>query len=309
MNATSWSIGLLLLGAFVFQSSASESTWRNAPTEDGDWSACLRECKSEDMTPSSHALCSAQVILAAELMEEGNWEGAQRESQRALLQAPNNPVARLIGLVASVRLAHDLPATLQGLEDLANHASSSSVRTMAAYEAGRILIASGDWSRAYEWLKQVFLNTSTSTLFLKSGCTLSLLVQKRPELGPSNLSLKMQLFSCETLWDARLRQKCALSPPPQRMEIFAMPGKAIVAFYKSYISPAIGARCSIEPSCSRYFLEASHTHGLMAFPILADRLVREPSVVAAARQTVFIEKRRRIADPLNAHDFWMTSKQ
>lgn len=310
MNATSWSIGLLLLGSLVLQSAASESLWRNAPTEECDWSACLQECGREELTHSSQALCSAQVILAAELMAEGNWDGAQCESQRALLHDPTNPMARLIGLVASMRLGHDeRPETLQGLEDLANLASSASVRTMAAYESGRILIASGDWNRAYEWLKQVFLNASAPTLFLKSGCTLSLLIQKHPELEAGNISLKMQLFTCEGLWNARLRQKCALSRPPQSMEIFAMPGKAIVAFYKSCVSPAIGTRCSLEPSCSRYFLEASHKHGLLAFPILADRLVREPSTVAAGHRTVLIEKRRRIADPLNAHDFWMTSKQ
>lgn len=97
--------------------------------------------------------------------------------------------------------------------------------------------------------------------------------------------------------------------PPRRGGLFALPGEAIVAFYRSYVSPAIGARCSLTPSCSQLFLEASRKHGLLAFPIIADRLVREPGVVAEARHKVIVGREIRIADPLEDHDGWLSDSK
>jgi len=79
----------------------------------------------------------------------------------------------------------------------------------------------------------------------------------------------------------------------------------IVVIYRAAIRPAIGARCSLTPSCSEYFLQAGQAHSLLAFPIVADRLVREPGVTQAAEHPVSIGENVRYADPLNQHDFWM----
>ena len=77
----------------------------------------------------------------------------------------------------------------------------------------------------------------------------------------------------------------------------------IVAFYRAQIGPAIGSRCSLQPSCSAYFLEAGRTHGsLWALPLTADRLIREPGVVAAARHPVSAGERVRYEDALSDHD-------
>jgi len=79
----------------------------------------------------------------------------------------------------------------------------------------------------------------------------------------------------------------------------------IVRMYRRWVGPAIGARCSLTPSCSEYFLQAGRRHGWLAFPMMADRLVREPSVVAAAEVRIA----GRIADPLEDHDGWMVPRR
>lgn len=246
------------------------------------------------------------VALASELLDEKNWLAARCESQRVLLREPTNEVACLVGLAAEARLGRDLPGVLRQMQGLADHAAAPQVRAMAAYEAGRLLIVSGESIRAYEWIKQAYLHAPDRALFMKSGCTLTMLFQKHPELGRGNAMLRREVMAGEPLWDARLREECSLSRPGQRVGLFSLPGRAIVAFYRSCVSPAIGARCSLTPSCSQYFLEASRKHGLLAFPIVADRLVREPGVVAAARRPVFVGGKRRIADPLEDHDAWLS---
>jgi hypothetical protein len=77
--------------------------------------------------------------------------------------------------------------------------------------------------------------------------------------------------------------------------------EGIVGVYRRWIGSAIGARCSLVPSCSEYFRQAGRRHGWLAFPMIADRLVREPGVVAAAEVRVG----GRVADPLEDHDAWL----
>lgn len=298
---------MLLLVVFA-RHAVADPTPGTVCSANRDWAACLPESWTEEVAHSGDGSCQVELLLAADLMEEGSWEAASDESQRVLLHDPDNPVARLMGYVANARLGRHLASTVDGLEDLVAHAGSRTVRALAAYEAARLRITAGDWARAYEWLKLVFLDSPTPALFLRSGCTLDLLGREHPELEAGNMNLRVQLLTCEQLWDAPLRRQCALSRPVVRKGLFSLPGRAIVSFYRSCISPALGARCSLEPSCSQLFLEASRKHGLMGFPILADRLIREPSVVAAAHHTVQVGSRRLIADPLSDHDFWMSSK-
>ena len=37
--------------------------------------------------------------------------------------------------------------------------------------------------------------------------------------------------------------------------------KAALAFYRRYVSPALGSRCRFYPSCSRYAVKAINLHG------------------------------------------------
>lgn len=249
----------------------------------------------------------ARLELASELMQENNWTAARREAQRVLCEDPAHPTARVIELAARARLGINQPAVLRELEELAARTDSSCVRGMAVCEAARLQTASGHPDRAYEGLKSVFQNAPDRALYLKSGCLLGSLLKWHPDLASDDALLRAQVLGCESLWDQRLRDECAVPAASRRLRVFSLPGEAVVAFYRACVSPAIGARCSLEPSCSRYFLEASRRHGLLAFPIVADRLVREPGVVSKAARKVVVGNVRKIADPLDDHDFWLSN--
>jgi len=92
-------------------------------------------------------------------------------------------------------------------------------------------------------------------------------------------------------------------------ESVAYPAQAFISLYRTQISPAIGARCSLEPSCSEYFVQAVKKHGLLGVPLIADRFVREPDVLKAKAKTVVMtDGRVRFADPVSDHDFWMYAR-
>ena len=106
------------------------------------------------------------------------------------------------------------------------------------------------------------------------------------------------------LWTADIREECR-APEVKRNGAWSAPGRWIVAVYRNQVRPAIGSRCSLEPSCSEYFRQASQQHGLLGVPMIGDRMVREPSVVAAERERVLVRAEWRIADPVSDHDGWM----
>lgn len=177
---------------------------------------------------------------------------------------------------------------------------------MAAYELGRVAWAQNDPGAAFDLLRQAFLEARSQDLFLRAGCSLRALLDDFPNIGKTDPSIFQSLETCRPLWTRELRDECASPLGPKRRDpLFAKPGRWAVSFYRSQIAPAIGARCSLEPSCSIYFLTASRKHGLLGFPMLADRLVREPSVVAEGRQPVPGAGSPRFADPVSDHDFWL----
>ena len=82
--------------------------------------------------------------------------------------------------------------------------------------------------------------------------------------------------------------------------------RLLVGFYRRQVGPAIGSRCELHPSCSAYLLEACRAHGILGFALLGDRLFREPAVSGARERMITLpDGRRKVADPLSDHDFWM----
>lgn len=83
--------------------------------------------------------------------------------------------------------------------------------------------------------------------------------------------------------------------------------RAVVSFYRFAVSPGIGSRCALEPSCSQYFLIASRKHGLLGLPMIADRFVREPVVSAPDRPVILNQSGQpRHPDPVEDHDGWFS---
>lgn len=241
--------------------------------------------------------------LAAELMAEGDWVGARREALRVVIAHPDHERALLLAAVSGLRgrsnyagRTHDR----QRLVHLASEAVDPGVRSQAAYEAGRACWQAGDLAQAWTLYARAFQSAPDRDLFLRSGCALFLLRQAQEELGRDQPALLNQLATCRNLWRWELRDEVR-PVPAETFRVSAKPAEWIVSFYRKQIGPAIGHRCSLHPSCSAYFLQASREHGLLGVPLIADRLVREPGVVSAGEQPILTNGVLRFADPLSDH--------
>jgi len=87
--------------------------------------------------------------------------------------------------------------------------------------------------------------------------------------------------------------------------VLTYPARLLIRFYRVQISPAIGQRCSLHPSCSEYARQALLKHGPLGLAMYADRAVREPRVVAERKNPVTRNGRRLYRDPLEEHDYWL----
>ena len=77
-----------------------------------------------------------------------------------------------------------------------------------------------------------------------------------------------------------------------------------VRFYRHYISPVIGDRCPMYPSCSAYSIEAIKKHGFFIGIIMtADRLIHESDEMNLA-PLIQIGDELRAWDPVENNDFW-----
>ena len=156
------------------------------------------------------------------------------------------------------------------------------------------------------------LTTTNAEEFIESGSALAWIGMHNRDLLKSHPSLADQLAAGRSLWTPqRLR---AIAPDAGQGSLMSRlslwPARIIVGIYRSAIRPAIGSRCTLQPSCSAYFMDASRRHGLTGIPMLADRLVREPGVNSRAEHPLTLPSGEiRYADPLEDHDFWMDTKE
>ncbi|MBQ9726735.1 MAG: membrane protein insertion efficiency factor YidD [Kiritimatiellae bacterium] len=97
----------------------------------------------------------------------------------------------------------------------------------------------------------------------------------------------------------------AAPPPDPATGSGSLFARGVVGFYRFAVGPALGQRCALEPSCSRYFVLASRKHGWLGVPMTADRFVREPVVSAPDRPWVRNSAGAwRHPDPVEDHDWW-----
>lgn len=249
--------------------------------------------------------------LGRELLAEGQWAAARAEGLRAQTEATESAdaaSARLLASVAALRMGQnnaEVKAELGAVWQ--DEGAPLATRCAAAYELGGA-VAERDRAGAFLPWKFAFLNATNSPLFWRSGCSLYFLLQDDAALRRAEPSLWRALLSCRDAWPLPIWRECR----PRRQSgpgLASRPGQWIVSFYRKQIGPAIGARCDLEPSCSEYFRQASRTHGLLGIPIMADRFIREPTVVAAKEKPVVMpDGRIRYADPLSDHDAWMKGR-
>lgn len=259
------------------------------------------------------AAAAAPLDLAADLFGEGQWAVARAESLRVLAgeaSGPERDRARLLAAVSALRMRSGRAEAKAELAALwPTESVDLETRCMAAYEFGRADWADGHPANALAALKFAYLQTRVPPLFWRSGCSLYFLLKGDKTLRRQEAGTWRSLQSCRDAWPLEVWRECR-PRPKSGGSLTARPGQWIVKFYRAQISPAIGSRCDLHPSCSEYFKQASQTHGLLGVPLMADRFIREPSVVSAKEQPVVLpDGHVRYADPVSAHDFWMKGKK
>jgi putative component of membrane protein insertase Oxa1/YidC/SpoIIIJ protein YidD len=252
---------------------------------------------------------AAGVELATELFNERNWTAAMREAELVLARTPSNEEAAFILAVSRINTGDVTGGDTASLRVLAAGASDPELRCRAAYECARTEWRAGKRPAAFALFRQAFLETGDMALCLHAACSLFLMMEEDSSLVPEKGNLRMQINTTRWIWYGRLFGDCRVSPPVRaKGGAFGAPARLLTWIYRRGIAPALGQRCSLTPSCSQYFLDASEQHGLLGFPIVADRFFREPGVVKDAKKPVLKGRTLRYADPLNDHDSWMPGR-
>jgi len=89
-----------------------------------------------------------------------------------------------------------------------------------------------------------------------------------------------------------------------KTSMWARPALWSVRFYQHQISPAIGQRCSMHPSCSAFCVEAVQRYGVVGVAMTGDRLVRETDHVRYRLRPVLVNGQEKYADPVSDHSKW-----
>ncbi len=247
----------------------------------------------------------AQIELARDLFDDRLWDACRRECRRIAAADPAQEQSRLLAAICELRLNPQAGAdAIATLEELRLNATAATVRVTAAFEAGCALWAAHNAPAAYTNLKYAFENATNTDIFRRSAACLFWLLREDWRVANHDSSWRLQLDTVVNALDPATLA-AGRRPRPPGANWLARPGEWIVRFYRWAIRPGIGDRCSLEPSCSEYFLQASRAHGLGGLPMIADRLVREPSVVSAAEQPIRTDTETVYADPVADHDFWL----
>ena len=123
------------------------------------------------------------------------------------------------------------------------------------------------------------------------------------------LKMKTLLFLVAVCWFLVLPVYApAHDPDPsedgsnQESSLFLFP----ISFYQKIISPAVGNRCQMSPSCSAYSKEAFQTHGFfLGWIMTCDRLMRCGRDETHLAPGVWTPEGRLNLDPLSGNDSWM----
>jgi putative component of membrane protein insertase Oxa1/YidC/SpoIIIJ protein YidD len=250
--------------------------------------------------------CSAySQELAYQLADEKKWNACLRECQRIKIEHGEMAPSRihLLDIFCRIQMnKEDKNKLLEQLSLLKTRTDNPETAASASFEMGRLLWSQHRDLEALDSFAFSFQTTTNSMLFLQAACSSFLVMEKNHSLRSSRPDLVQQINTSRALWFGELFGACRLQIEHQ--PLFS-PANWIVHFYRSQISPAIGQRCTLEPSCSEYFHQAAIRHGPLSVPLIADRFIREPTVNNEKKDPVFVRGMLRYRDPLDAHDFWI----
>lgn len=248
--------------------------------------------------------------LAAELFNDGLYTESRAEAMRVMLE---NAAKTNSNEYADARLIRALSEYLSDkngeIADICNDESAPmSARVTAAYIIGTLVVADCKDSAQIKMdaLAFVFSNTDDTDLFWNSGCLLYFMMKKDSEARRNSPLIWKQLQTVSSSWPVEVVLACKASLADNAEKKAPLPIRALIAFYRKQISPAIGKRCLLEPSCSEFYLQACRKHGWLGMGIGGDRFFREPSITGDERlEIVMPDNTIRYSDPVSAHDFWL----
>ena len=182
--------------------------------------------------------------------------------------------------------------------------SAAATNALAGTAAERAL-----FNGSREGVVEAFRTACDPRVFRVAGAALDFLFRDDKDFRKANPSLAMQVEMCRDAWtekDLADARRCvnAISQEDGRRGPGAWLAAGVVGFYRLLVGPAIGDRCVLEPSCSRYYLEASRKHAILGVPMVADRFVREPVESNSRRRIRMPDGSWRHPDPVSDHDAW-----
>jgi len=239
--------------------------------------------------------------LAEQLLTENRPDLARAEARRALIQDPENAQAGLTALKAGILIGKDLSTELS--EFASNENNPKELRAEAHSELAGICERNKDFYQALKHLVACFNTTESSALFASSTREANRILNENPDLEETHPQLVNIIRTSSAVWPRVKRTK------EDAPSILSRPALWAIALYRSQISPAIGARCSLTPSCSQYAVNALRQYGVLGLALAGDRMVREPDVVTAKEVPIVINKQIKYADPVSAHTFWFREKK
>ena len=218
--------------------------------------------------------------------------------------------ARLARRAELVRELLDEGAAKEAIAEAAALAAETpdATNALASTAAERAL-----WNGTREGVAEAFRFARDPRVFRVAGASLCLLFLEDEEFLKSNPSLAAQVDMCRDGWsekDLADARACvaAIAPRAERRGPGAWLAAGVVGFYRLCVGPAIGSRCILEPSCSRYYLEASRKHGIVGLPMIADRFVREPVESNSKRIVRMPDGSWRHPDSVSDHDWWFSKE-
>lgn len=249
-----------------------------------------------------------QLELTLGLYEKGRWELCRRECRRALLTDPDNaPHFQLLEALSDQHSGGEPVEILAKLDALIAADTDTKITAAASYEKGRLHWLLDQPEDALHAFEQTFYTTGSKELFLRSSCSMFQLMNDNKFLKEDREALISQINTSREEWYGRLFTETA---KPEPADSRTEQPNWLVRFYRSQISPAIGNRCTLQPSCSEYFQQAQQKHGWASIPMIADRFCREPEVNSLKKHPVVTPTGRiRYGDPLENHDFWMKDEK
>lgn len=257
---------------------------------------------AKDFTPS--------LGLAISLFNDGDLARASIEAKRAIAStATNGPVhgeaVLLDGLAAYLRGSAALPDPppwqAEGL--------SERQRIAVAYAIGVSSRSGTEIEKTrLPALRYVFDHTDETALFWNASSLLYFTLKEDKALRESEADLGKLLLTCRNAWPVEVvrASKAEAKTAGEGPADAPLPLRLFIRTYRSQISPAIGSRCLLEPSCSEFYLRACRKHGWIGMGIGGDRLIREPTVTGDPERAIVMPSGLiRYADPVSEHDYWL----